>query len=380
MTDIFSFDSNYLSRILVVSIRGFRFQVANCCIYELEDLLGKLERADLFVPSRDFALPQKIYRKTKQFGGSDFLAGAIAPFPKELTLEREYDLLLAVLDNPWQMYLLNAISGWREKCRYTACYIFEMWPPSLNDERLLDEPWQNFDRIFLGVTNCTERLNKLVEPPVAYLPPGIDTLAFMPYPNPPQRSIDVCYIGRRSPQVHNSLYRHSQQTNFFYYYDTHNKLLFENSQEHRAKLISLLKRSRYSIAYYAKFNSTKETGGSQEIGTRFFEGAAAGTVMLGKPPTGEAFPRCFDWEDAVIKVDLAAKDIVEAIAELDKQPERLDKIRRQNVANSLLKHDWTYRWRDLIAAFNLQPTSAMLAREKLLQEWAETILLTEAPR
>lgn len=371
-----SLNPNRKSRILVVSVRGFRFQAANCCIYELEDLLVELEGADLYAPVREFALPRKIYRTAKYLSGSDRWAGAIAPFPKELTLDREYDLLFAVLDNPWQMHLLDGIVNWREKCRHTACYIAEMWQPDLNNWRLLKEPWQNFDCIFLGVTHLTEQLSKLIARPVTYVPPAVDTLAFSPYPNPPQRAIDVCYVGRRSPQIHASLYRHSRENNFFYYYDTVKKqqLFIENPQEHRAKLISLFQRSRYNITYYAKFNSTQETGGTQEIGYRFFEGAAAGTVMVGMPPAGEAFPRYFDWEDAIVRVDLSERDIVDAIAELDRQPEQLDKIRRQNVANSLLKHDWMYRWRDMIATFDLQPTPAMLAREKHLQQLAKDIL------
>lgn len=371
-----SLDVNRSSRILVVSVRGFRFQAANCCIYEFEDLLGELEEADLYVPSKEHGLPRKIYRTAKYITNSDCLAKAIAPFPKELTLDREYDLLFAVLDNPWQMHLLEAIAGWREKCRHTACYIAEMWQPDLNNWRLLKEPWQNFDRIFLGVTHLTDRLSKLIDRSVTYVPPAVDTLAFSPYPHPPQRSIDVCYVGRRSPQIHASLYRHSQENNFFYYYDTVKKqqLFIENPQEHRAKLISLFQRSRYNITYYAKFNSTQETGGTQEIGYRFFEGAAAGTVMLGMPPAGKAFPYYFDWEDAIVRVDLSENDIIDAIAEFDRQPERVDRIRRRNVANSLLKHDWLYRWRDMIGTFDLKPTPAMLAREARLQNLAEEIL------
>lgn len=166
------------SRILVVSVRGFRFQAANCCIYEFEDLLGELEGADLYLPVQEFDLPRKIYRTIKYLGGSDYWADAIAPFPKELTLDREYDLLFAVLDNPWQMHLINAIAGWRDKCRYSACYIAEMWQPDLSNWRLLEEPWQNFDRVFLGVTHCSAELSKLINRPVTYIPPAVDTLAF----------------------------------------------------------------------------------------------------------------------------------------------------------------------------------------------------------
>ncbi|MGF1589418.1 MAG: glycosyltransferase [Pleurocapsa sp.] len=372
-----SVDADQQPRILVVSVRGFRFQAANCCIYELEDLLTDLEMAQLHtpIPNRKFDVAQKVYRTAKYLGCSDNLAVNIAPFPQELVLEHEYDLLFAVLDNPWQFHLLKSIKGWRDKCRHKACFITEMWQPDLKIPKLFREPWSNFDHVFLGVTQCVEELSKLIEPPVTYIPPAVDTLRFSPYPNPPQRLIDVSYVGRRSPNIHNALITRATKDNFFYYYDTiRGKLEIGNPQEHRILLANLFQRSRYNITNYAKFDSTEETGGTQEIGYRFFEGAAAGTVMVGMPPAGEAFPHYFDWEEPIIKVDLSGTDVVDAITQLDSQPERLAQISRRNVANCLLKHDWSYRWRDMLATFDLKPGSAILAREKYLRELAQSIL------
>jgi len=374
-----SVDADRSPRILVISVRGFRFQAANCCIYEFEDLLLDNESTQLHCPSDEFGFPfdsaRKIYRTAKYAGLGDRFAAKLAPFPQELVLDREYDLLFAILDNPWQMHLLESIKGWRDKCRKTACFIAEMWMPDVDNWRLIKEPWNDFDRVFLGVTRCVDSLNKLIEPPVTYIPPAVDTLRFSPYPNPPQRSIDVSYVGRRSPVIHDALVERATQDNFFYYYDTvKGKLQIDNAREHRILLADIFQRSRYNITNYAKFNEAKETGGTQEIGYRFFEGAAAGTVMVGMPPGGDAFPRYFDWEDPIIKVDLRGTDVVEAIAQLDAQPERLERISKMNTANSLLKHDWAYRWRDMLSALDLKPSSQMVAREKYLQELGHSIL------
>lgn len=377
MPNSFSAVTDQSPRILVLSVRGFRFQAANCCIYELEDLLTDLESAQLYspIPDSGFNIARKIYRGVKYFGSSDNFASKVAPFPEELVLSQEYDLLFAVLDNPWQFHLLESIKGWRDKCRHTACFITEMWQPDLKIERLFKEPWSSFDHIFLGVTQCVAGLNELIEPPVTYVPPAVDTLRFSPYPDPPQRLIDVSYVGRRSPDIHDALIKRAAQDNFFYYHDTlRGKLEIGNPKEHRILLANLFQRSRYNITNYAKFNSTEETGGTQEIGYRFFEGAAAGTVMVGMPPAGKAFPRYFDWEDPIIPVDLSGTDVIDAIAELDAQPERLECMSRRNVANCLLKHDWSYRWRDMLAAFDLKPSPAMIERAQNLQELAQSIL------
>ena len=43
------------------------------------------------------------------------------------------------------------------------------------------------------------------------------------------------------------------------------------------------------------------------------------------------------------------------------------------MVNSLLKNDWVYRWRDILAVFNLEVTPVMLEREQLLQQLAQSI-------
>ena len=96
--------------------------------------------------------------------------------------------------------------------------------------------------------------------------------------------------------------------------------------------------------------------------------------MLGVPPECESFTRNFDWEDAVIQVAYDAPNIVEILAELDSQPDRLQKIRTNNVVNSLLKHDWVYRWETILATVGLDSTPAMAARKANLQNLAQTIL------
>ena len=67
-------DESQPLRILVLSVRGFRFQAANCCLYEFEDLLCDLESADLYVPTKEFNWANKIYRATKYLSSSDRLA------------------------------------------------------------------------------------------------------------------------------------------------------------------------------------------------------------------------------------------------------------------------------------------------------------------
>lgn len=106
------------------------------------------------------------------------------------------------------------------------------------------------------------------------------------------------------------------------------------------------------------------------MGFRFFEGAAAGAVMFGEPPDTEIFRGLFDWPDAVVRVPYDSPDAPAMLSALDQDPERLARIRRDNVVNSLLRHDWLHRWRKLLELAGLEPSAAFYQREERLQQLA----------
>ena len=100
-----------------------------------------------------------------------------------------------------------------------------------------------------------------------------------------------------------------QRQDFYYYYDTvaasgadlkDRTFRVEDPHEHRGMLATTLKRSRYYIANRSYVNRPEFTAVRDEISARFYEGAAAGTVMIGEAPHTEEFKRQFDWPDAVI--------------------------------------------------------------------------------
>jgi hypothetical protein len=163
----------------------------------------------------------------------------------------------------------------------------------------------------------------------------------------------------------------AEQQQIFYIYDTITRLETLDHREHRTLIANMAKRSRYFLVNSAKIDLPEETHGQCEFGPRFLEGAAAGTVMLGDHPENEAFKTHFDWPDAVIRVPYDSPNVAKVLAALDGQPDRLEEIRRNNVVQSLLRHDWVYRWRAILDIVGLEPTAGVIAREKRLKELAE---------
>jgi hypothetical protein len=234
------------------------------------------------------------------------------------------------------------------------------------------EVLSQFDHVIF-MFDASEPFKKIIRGQGCYLPAGIDALRFCPYPKPPKRSIDVLSIGRRSEETHQALLRMARAERIFYVYDTINDLHAHNLEQHRTLMANMAKRSRYFIVNPGKINVPEETGGQSEFGQRYFEGAAPGTIMIGERPKNKEFEKIFYWEDAVIDLPFGSDKIAAIIKELDKQPERQQTIRKNNIIHSLLYNDWTYRWEAVLKMAGLDPLPGLLKRKEKLKELADVV-------
>jgi len=368
--------------ILTLSMRRMADLVAFSSPYEFEDVVQSVTGADRIEATGLKALEfsRRSYKYMRLLTGSRSLARRLAPSPETLPLKREYDLFLPVFNHPHELYALSILPDWRQHCRLGACFIVELWPHLLPGYLL--ELLAGFDHIFLGSHNTVAEVARISGRPCSYLPLGADVLTLAPYPNLPERVIDVCNIGRRSQVTHAALVALAKDRSIFYYYDTvaasgaglkQRTFHVDNPSEHRLLLASILQRSRYFIANRARINEPDFVARGDEISGRFYEGAATGTVMLGEPPRSEEFQRQFDWPDALIRMPFDAPQIGAFLQQLDRDPQHLERIRRDNVFHAARRHDWAYRIRTVFDTLGLPATDAMRARESKLQALADGV-------
>lgn len=370
-----------MSRLLVVSMRGFHNEVYRSAEYEFEDIIQNLENANILAPklypsNQIGELKKKI---SNQLGVNFQVNRLLNSGCQPCQIQQKQEIFFFVCQHFWDITTLNSIHGWRENSRYAIAWIDEIWACELLNPKtkLCIELLKNFDYIFTTQSASADAIAKLTQRPCISIPYGIDAIAFLPYPITQERHIDVYSIGRRSPNIHTSLLNLAAQSNFLYIYDSLKVSQMFDYQEHRSLYRNLIQRTRYYIANKAKFDQPEQTGGQEEIGARFFEGAAAGSVMVGIPPQCPAFRENFDWEDAVIEVPLNTDHIVEILTELDAQPQRLQRIRRDNMINSLLRHDWVYRWRNILEILDLPITPVMVERIAYLLNLANSLYLEQ---
>ena len=354
--------------------------VAFCAQYEFEDVIAEVTGADRVEVDDEPALElsRRIYKLVRLGMRSQRLARTLAPRASTVRLERDYELFFPVFNHTHELYALRAVPAWRARSRFAACFITEVWAHLLPGYLL--ELLSQFDHIFIGTRHCVSDVARITGRPCSYLPQAADVLRFSPWPNLPPRDIDVCNIGRRSAVTHEALIKLAASRKIFYYFDTfagssgrdHKQRTFRvaDPRQHRLLLASLLQRSRYFLANRSRVNEPEHTGGHEEIAGRFYEGAAAGAVMLGEPPNAEQFRSQFGWPDAVIRIPFDCPDIERMLAGLDADPPRLARIRHENARQAASQHDWIHRLESVFRTLGLERTPAMSERRQRLEELA----------
>ncbi|MCO5165860.1 MAG: glycosyltransferase [Planctomycetes bacterium] len=362
------------ARVLVFSLRNLVRVPSRGCNAELEDVTAAVERADVIAPLRPGGPPRLVQKALWGKLGRALPAvrrlGALAAAP----VDRDYDLLFVSCQNPQDLYLLGPLAPWRARCRRTAVYVDELWAHTIPDRAGELALLAQFDHVFIGQEQTSPPLSAALGRPAPYLPIGLDTLRFCPYPDPPARAVDVFNMGRRSAVTHEALKALARERGLLYLFDTMDgRASIYDFRDHRDQLAGLIQRSRYFVTNVAKVTSPEDTGGQQEVGFRFFEGAAGGAVMIGEAPRCASFDEHFGWEDAVVPMPYGTADPAAVLDALDADPERVEAIRRRNVASSLRRHDWAYRWARVLDAAGLQPSPKLAARRERLARLADEV-------
>ena len=339
--------------------------------YEFEKVISEIDSVDILAPHADVAKFRYGLAKRIAYRAP---VPILSPDRRSVRLNADYDLFMAVCGSPIDLLMLRTAGNWRDRCKKAVCLIDEVWARQLerysNYLRLL----KDFDAVMLYYSQTVKPLSERTGRKCVFLAPGVDSIRFCPYPQPPHRAIDVCSIGRRSEITHRKLVSMAEKGDFFYLYDTISGDQALNSPDHRALTVNVAKRSRYFIVNPGLIDRPDVRGTQIEVGNRYFEGSASGAILLGERPDNEVFARLFDWPDALVHLPYNSANVDEVIHDLDQQPERQETIRRTNVAQTLLRHDWVYRWESILETVNLAPLPQLSKRKERLKSMSEVVM------
>jgi hypothetical protein len=361
-------------RICLPTARQFNRMAFQCGHLEAQDVLAACDDVDLvgLQPRPGFASRLRWLRRLMYRDVSRRLA-FVNPGLEPVRLTKDYDLLIVMCQGYWDFLYVNAIEGWKDRCKTSICWIDELWAADLPFYKYWLPSLRRFDHVVVAMHGTVDALSDRLERRCHWVPAGIDALRFTPFPDPPPRVVDVYSVGRRLDIVHQALLTCAEKHRLFYQYDTLQTGVSEaaDHREHRDLYAGIAKRSRFFVVAPGKVNVPEETRGQSEVGFRYYEGAAAGTVMIGQAPDGEPYRQLFDWPEAVVPMQPDGSDVADVLSELSADPGRVDRIGRRNAREALLRHDWIYRWRRILEVAGLAPGPGIEGRERMLREMAD---------
>jgi hypothetical protein len=360
-------------RILMPTLRNFARRAFRCGIYEAQDVLVDIDNVDLICLEQGWGRRVNPYWLVwPLFHDASRKLMFVNPGLKKVRLRQEYDLFVAFCQSFWDLPYVNAIQGWRDHCKTSVCWIEEIWANVIPRYKYWLHALSQFDHIFIAFKDSAATLSNAINRPCHWLPGAADTLRFSPYPSPRERVIDVYSIGRRYEGIHRKLLEAAKGGDLFYVYDTFaigDTGVYDHRQ-HRDLFANVAKRSRYFTVAAGRVGD-QVMQGQLELGYRYYEGAAAGTVMIGQAPDCEAYRELLPWPDAVIPIEPDGSDVISVLNALDSDPERVHAIRRRNAVEALLRHDWVYRWKKMFRVIGMDPSPGMAARERRLKDLAD---------
>lgn len=354
-------------KVCIVSQRANRNKLSSCCGYEFEDVIQSLENSNLYAPKlKSFEHWQHRMRRflCQRTGLFEMMPSGATSRP----LADHYDLFACVVQKPVDILSIDALGDWRKKSDMAVCILEEVWPRKIDQYKPLIKSLGRFDLIACSFADSCERLSELTGKPVIHLPYAVDALRFMPKKSDVDRPIDIYYLGRRRPELHEALMEYTRRNELFYNYDTFTSLpIATDHQAHRDHLAYMIRHSKLFLVDYAKKGHSDETDAQVGWGPRHIEGMAAGAVQVGYAPPSADYLENFDWPTAITRLPEDADAAVDKMSSMLSDPAALDEMRAQTFAHVGRRHDWLQRWRTITNFFGLPDTPAMLERQSAIE-------------
>ncbi len=351
-------------RVCIASHYGYGAALYNRLVFEACAAIATMADATIVAPG---PAPMSKALRTASLAKHAVTGAPLCPI-QPVTLEEDFDLFLFVAMRPQDLVCLDAIKGWRGRSRKAAAFLFETWSALVHEKRAYYRRLDQFDEVFLFNAASVEHVQKVTTARCSHLPAAVDCLAATPYPRPAYRPIDVFTMGRTDQTVHEQLVEMTRKQELLYLWDLPPGAMTASYDEARFRTYNLIRSSRLFTSFNFKIAATKdkESRGEDTIPARVFEGAAAGAVMIGTAPTVPEYAGLFDWEDALIEMPLDPVDVSAFYAELQANPDRLRRASILNAAQSLRRHDWVYRWEEMLRQLDLPAPPAVTERKARL--------------
>jgi hypothetical protein len=209
-------------------------------------------------------------------------------FPK-MSVEMEADVAWYILMGP-ENYRLDLCKNWQQKCKVKVLYLYDTMPYQypLIKRLFSDNTW---DVLITSFNDAVEDLEKVTGRKWMCIEQAADQEVFKPVPIE-QRQIHFSAYGRRYPAIHEAVMEFCKTNNLYYDYTTH------DGKHPTADAVELYKQygwhlsnSVFTFSWPVELTNPQRCGHLRPITCRWFEAAAAGTIVLGQSPDNHIYDK-----------------------------------------------------------------------------------------
>lgn len=365
------------ARICMPTWRTFARAPFQCYRYEAQDVLCSCDSVDLIPIEATRSLPrrERLLRRLMWYP-SGRTAVRINPGLREVRLQQTYEMFVAVCESWWDLLYINAVKGWEKQCRVSVLWLDELFVGMLRKYRHWLPSLNRFDCVCLGHLRSVEEASKILGRACHWVPPAVDVLRFAPRRLSQVRPIFALSVGRRHAGIHAALKQFSEHRELLYMFDTLEgvSMVVSDPREHRELYAAKLRNSRFLLVGPGMMGEP-EAANEHVIGARFFEGAAAGVVLIGERPLCLEYDILFDWPDSVFEIERGGTDTERVLDMLLADEGRIERASAAGVRECAARHDWVHRWRSIYEIVGLEVTAEMLQREREVEDLANRFRL-----
>jgi hypothetical protein len=141
--------------------------------YEAEDVFMEADHVDLFPlelePGLAFRFREKCHRRLLWKDVTGGLA-SVNPGLRPMRLEKEYDLFFCRFQILQDLLYVNAVQGWKDRCRTSVCWLDELYAADAVHSRNYLHILKRFDHVFVGFKGSVDAISKVIGRPCHFLP------------------------------------------------------------------------------------------------------------------------------------------------------------------------------------------------------------------
>lgn len=364
-------------RVLVVSNRKRLTGPAFTGLFEFENLICEWEGADLVTLPHHrgdtrYDLPRSIYQGLRKFHVPATSALQATRLGRSLPLPQDhYDLVVIVAGSIFDLFSASWLAHNRSRFERVVAVALEAWPPQIGPGAVDLEPFDFFDRIFVGLAEGTRILSERYPHSFELMRPATNVLRYETSVHRSRPNLAVS-LGRSNPNQTAAARGAAAARQQGVVDDSNAVPATSDITVHRRNYAAMLTSADLMICNYAKFDLPATIGTAREVPMRFFEALAAGCIPAGASP-GESEIRNADLEDAIrfdLALDGSADDILKQLPAPGDWPE----LRRRNRRLALESHDWSNRWRQVLASLGLEAPAILDHRRSAISAEVEKLI------